>query len=108
MHYASWHQPVENFQDLLNLRFNTHGRTLKGESDSVQRNITRASWAAQVLVTYANVSNCTTKPLGMLLSDLLADLRHLSDIAHLGDYDDYDQADANAELRYDEEIRGEL
>lgn len=73
--------------------------------DPLRDNNLRATWASHAVRAYA--ARCF--PSGgeapeTVIGDLLADMRHLCDAIGV----DYDDVDAAAWRRYDEEIRGEL
>jgi hypothetical protein len=111
---ARWHLRITTVADLRSFVRDTEGRTLLGEGCPVEANTTRASWAALALVAHAEVTRNTGEPLEEVLADLLADLRHLADLADLTDPGGasaglgFALADGRAECRYSEEIRGEL
>ncbi len=108
---AQWHRPIETVADLREFIDDSEGRSLIGARCPVEANTTRASWAARALVTHAAVTRNTGEPLGEVLSDLLADLRHLADLTDPDNTpggENFEDADGSAQRRYGEEIRGEL
>jgi hypothetical protein len=76
--------------------------------DVVTVNTWRAARAGEVLRRYAEFTNSGDEPFDVVLSDLLADLRHLADVLVMTEEADFDGANEAAQRRYVEEIGGEL
>lgn len=90
--------PAHNIDDLAALPTGD----IKGK-DQQEDNDARASFGAAILVEFARLTGDMGEPLDDILTDLLADLRHMCDAAGTVDYN---SADASAFNHYHAEIEG--
>lgn len=107
---ATPNSEIMNVEDLA--AFEDDGHELNGR-DPVADNVRRAAFAAQAVVAYAEAVNGFSNDIETVISDMLGDLQHLTDMLTDsegvgGEFPTVEALLDRGSVHYEAEIRGEL